>query len=107
MHVTNGGYGPPYIYATDYTEHPYLLESRFEGEWSKGLEGRIVKISLWDSHTSLVNSVTPGFYYSIKKLRLRQSHRGDKFEGELRGRERLINQLNPRTRNDLLQQLLQ
>ncbi|KAF8623517.1 hypothetical protein AX15_006294 [Amanita polypyramis BW_CC] len=106
LHVTNSGYGPPCIYVTDYTNHPYLEASQLEGEWSKGLEGRVAKVSLWDYHASIANSVTPSFYYSIRKLRLRLNLRGDHFEGELRGHERLIQQLNPRTRSEQLQQLL-
>ncbi|KAK2466765.1 hypothetical protein APHAL10511_001023 [Amanita phalloides] len=106
LHVAQSGYGPPYIYATDYTAHPYLQPSRFEGTWCKNLEGRVVKISLWDCHSSIANSISPEHYYSIKKLRLRLNPRGDSFEGELRGRERLIDQLNIRAENKQLQELI-
>ncbi|KAM6500355.1 hypothetical protein JOM56_003369 [Amanita muscaria] len=105
LHVIDNGYGPPAIFVTDYTEHPYL--SRFEGEWCRGLERRVVRISLWDCHTTIAKSIAPGFYLSLKKLRLNLNARGDCFEGELRGHERLLHQLNPKKPSNDLQRLIQ
>ncbi|PFH54177.1 hypothetical protein AMATHDRAFT_83294 [Amanita thiersii Skay4041] len=106
LHIAVAEYDAPAIYVTDYTQHVYLEAYRFSEKWSKGLEGRVMKISLWDEHRRLASSITPGFYFAINKLHLKLSTSGGRFEGELRGRERLINQLNPEKPSEELKQLL-
>ncbi|KAF8637320.1 hypothetical protein AX17_002822 [Amanita inopinata Kibby_2008] len=93
--VEETGYNQPAIYVTDYTTHPRLEVSPSYGDWCRGLEGRVLKISLWDTQASMAKSITPGYFYSIRNLRLKLNPLGDCLQGELRGYERRIHQLNP------------
>jgi hypothetical protein len=109
--VLNADYNPnglSYIYITDYTVHPDLPVVPASSAWSRGLEKRIVKVVLWDEQMSMANSVEPGCYYTIRKLRLMQSTMGGQFQGRLGGTERLIHRLKSiDTGNARLAKLLQ
>jgi hypothetical protein len=75
--------------------------------WAHGLEGRILKIGLWDEQIDLAKLLEPGHFYSISKLRLKKFSVGNGFVGRLGGSERLIKKLKvPNDSNESLLALI-
>lgn len=96
-----------FIYVTDYTSHPDLPSLPPNEPWSRGLEGRIVKIVLWDEQVELAKTVRVGSYYSIERLRLRRHITGQQVQGRLGGQQKNVHMLNPQnqTKTELMQLL--
>jgi len=80
------------LYVTDYTASPNLPPAPNE-PWSRGLEGRVAKISLWDGQVNMATSIEPFSFYSILKLRMKTNTTSRYFDGRLGGEERLIHKL--------------
>jgi hypothetical protein len=74
--------------------------------WAAGLQGRIVKIMLWEQQIEMTKFVNPGDYYMINKMRLKTSTARDQFEGQLGGDESLIKKFNANKPNDELDALI-
>ena len=95
----------PYLYVTDYTCRPDLCPIP-PAAWSRGLEGRIVKVMLYDQQCHMAEKVDLGGFYTIRNLRLKKSPTGNGVQGRLGGSERLIDKLKTRdTVNEGLQAL--
>jgi hypothetical protein len=92
LRVSPNPNGLNYLYVTDYTAHPGFPPMQNDA-WARGLEGRILKIGLWDEQIDLAKFLEPGHFYSISKLRLKKFSVGNGFLGRLGGPERLIKKL--------------
>lgn len=96
-----------FIYVTDYTSHPLLESLKVDEPWAQGLTGSIVKIFLVEGQKKMTESVAPGSFYSIRKLRWKYSNMSGCIRAQLGGAERLITMLNPNvTHNEHLNGLL-
>ena len=102
LHAICGPNGKSCIYVTDYSMRSELLSQDLKGEWTNGLDGRILKINLFDNQEEMAKQVEVGSIYSIKKLRLKKSQTGRRFQGRLGGTERLISLINPKNTQDIL-----
>lgn len=80
------------IYVTDYTPNPRLASATLPG--LRALQGRIVKILLSGEQQEMGKAISTGFYYCIRKLRIKYSSLEDCFCGMLGGAEKLVIQLN-------------
>jgi hypothetical protein len=107
LHVTLDNTDMPYLYVTDYTTHPDLPAAPSGEVWSRGLEGRIVKISLFDEQVEMAKTLQPGCFYSIRNLRLKKFTTFSEIQGRLGGNERLVHKLKVKdTANEELKALL-
>jgi hypothetical protein len=96
-----------FIYVTDYTSHLLLESLKIDEPWAHGLTASIVKIFLVDAQKKMTESVVPGSFYSIRKLRWKYSHVDGCIRAQLGGAEKLITMLNPnKTDNERLNGLL-
>jgi len=102
LHAIYGPNGRSHIYVTDYSMRSELLSQDLKGEWANGLDGRILKINLFDNQEEMAKQVEVGSIYSIKKLRLKTSQTGRQFQGRLGGVERLISLISPKNTEDIL-----
>jgi hypothetical protein len=93
------------IFVTDYSER-FDLHRYPNQEWASSLDGRVLRIDLWDGQIQMAKSVQSGLFYSIQKLRLRKDLT-KMMIGRLGGPERLINLLNPITNKENLAPLLE
>jgi len=96
-----------FIYVTDYTSHSLLESLKVDEPWAQSLIGSIVKIFLMEGQKRMTESVAPGSFYSIRKLRWKYSQIDGCIRAQLGGAERLITMLNPiKTDNEHLNGLL-
>ncbi|KAG6844918.1 hypothetical protein H0H87_002402 [Tephrocybe sp. NHM501043] len=111
LHAKYAGDGASCIYVTDYTSRSELVTGMVQNSWGgAGLDGRILKIVLFNNQAEMAKTVQVGSFYDIKKLRLKQSVTAREFQGHLGGAERLIHLRNPNNAVDdegLLQALKQ
>ncbi|KAF9564368.1 hypothetical protein CPC08DRAFT_815978 [Agrocybe pediades] len=97
----------PYVYVTDYTINRGLPTSTIGGSWSRGLEGRILRIWLSEDQTHVAESPSIGSFYAFKKLRLKRNTVENELCASLGGAEKLVIMLNPdKTHNEHLNGLL-
>lgn len=107
LHLVNRPGHSPCLYVTDYTSHPRLTANVASSPWSRGLEKRIIKIFLSEEQQHVVNAISTGSYYCIRKLRLKHSPLEQGYCGFLGGSEKLLVLLNPnKTDNEHLNGLL-
>ena len=102
LHAICGPNGKSCIYVTDYSMRSELLSQGLKWEWANGLDGRILKINLFDNQEEMAKQVEAGSIYSIKKLRLKKSQTGRQFQGRLGGSERLISLISPKNTQEIL-----
>ncbi|KAG6854698.1 hypothetical protein C0991_002409 [Blastosporella zonata] len=108
LHAVYEGDGTSCIYVTDYTSRDELFTGRVQNAWGgAGLDGRILKIVLFNNQAEMAKTVQVGSFYAIKKLRLKQSTTARHFRGQLGGVERLIHLLHPNTDDQALHALKQ
>ncbi|KAF5381117.1 hypothetical protein D9615_004129 [Tricholomella constricta] len=107
LHAVYDGDGTSCIYVTDYTSRDELATTNAHGSWGDGLQGRILRIALFNNQAEMTKSVQAGSFYTIKKLRMKKSTTALQFQGQLGGMERLIFLLNPRSDDDKLNDLKQ
>ncbi|KAG6916649.1 hypothetical protein DXG01_005935 [Tephrocybe rancida] len=94
LHAVHDGDGTSCIDVTDYTFRDELVSRKVEGTWGIGLDGRILRVILFQQQVEMANVVQVGSFYSIKKLRMKQSAAARQFQGHLGGVERLITPLD-------------
>lgn len=107
LQLVHASYSTSDIYVTDYTSHPRLGIIGVDEPWSKGLENCLARIRLSEQQKRVAESAIAGNFYSIKKLRMKNSPTEQCFRGFLGGTEKLIQALNPnKTDNEHLNGLL-
>ncbi|KIM48825.1 hypothetical protein M413DRAFT_21140 [Hebeloma cylindrosporum] len=107
LHLVNRPEHSPCLYVTDYTLNPQLTANVANSPWSRGLQKRIIKIFLSQEQRHVVDSVSIGSYYCIRKLRIRHTELEQGYCGFLGGNEKLLVPLNPnKTDNEHLNGLL-
>ncbi|KAG5645070.1 hypothetical protein DXG03_007160 [Asterophora parasitica] len=108
VEVLHGVYevnGTSCIYVTDYTSRDELLSTKAQGNWGDRLQGRILRIALFTNQAEMAKTVEPKSFYTIKKLRVKQSTTARQFQGQLGGAERLITLLKPGSGDEHLERL--
>lgn len=98
LHVTKKGPDHMYLDVTDYTIHPELAHP-YTGEWSRGLEGRIVRIQLRDSQIGYAEALKEGNFLTITNLRLMPVGDANTLQGELGGYHMLIDRIGDNSSN--------
>ncbi|KAF8205784.1 hypothetical protein K438DRAFT_2014639 [Mycena galopus ATCC 62051] len=83
------------IYVTDYTAHPKI--PAINEPWALGLDGRVLKIALFDEQPAMNQHLVVGQYYTILNLRLQASSTAQEFRGTLGGSGRFIIPINPKS----------
>lgn len=99
IHKVHGTDGVACLYVTDYTNNSEISSTRINEPWSHRLEGRIMKISLWDKQTETANIVEPGSFYRIERLRVKRSATTSMVLGRLGGPNKHVYKLNPNRRD--------
>ncbi|KAG6814588.1 hypothetical protein H0H92_000117 [Tricholoma furcatifolium] len=105
LHAIHDGDGTSCIYVTDYTHREALVTGKKWNNWGADLDGRILRIALFNNQVEVAKSVQAGSFYEIKKLRLKHSATSRQFQGQLGGVERLVFLLNPNRSDDKLDAL--
>ena len=85
------------LYVTDYTINPKITP--VQGSWCPpNLEGRILKVEMWDTASQLGQTMEPGEYWFLRNARMKISG-----GGYLEGTMQLAEKVQKLNENDLTQ----
>ncbi|ESK94196.1 hypothetical protein Moror_8396 [Moniliophthora roreri MCA 2997] len=83
------------LYVSDFTHNPILQGTRLVSKLPQTLDGRVLKVLLFDCHVELDKKLRLGDIVSIRKARITKSYAEDEVNMKLGGNELLITRLNP------------
>ncbi|KAL0066516.1 hypothetical protein AAF712_006559 [Marasmius tenuissimus] len=84
------------LYVTDYTTNPFLSGTKLPAGIPPSLDGKVLKLALYDAHVQLSKHLKVGDFVSVRRMRITKNHT-DGMSAKLGGEEHLLKRLVPGT----------
>lgn len=96
----------PCVYVTDYTLNLSYAWQGQQESWSSNLDGCIFRVNLRDQQAQYVDSLKPGSYCRLERVRIHKSEMEGYYTGQLGGNEQNVIELKVNDRNNEVLQAL-